>query len=315
MGDKNDRHYTMIELLKQMQHFDTNELVKIQELDNRLQFLESLLPKLPTVTNYDATLSSMIVKYMRDQLNDVLVSNKGYIQQKQHQTNSSSTMPLTHENIKKLEEEETSKSLNNNKTNGEREYATAVGSQISLTRKFTPAITESKAMPKVQSDTSGSTFKNRKIEISIIKYHRYNKELSTSARVHFTVNGKVLYRTKNPSVVDISMPTKAVRGENNVFYYYKWNYESFTISRKTLQVVIKNNAQAFITIMVLPTLRENDDDTMILGETKLYLENIIETINSPTATKIKLNVQSANNDDSNRGHHDILEIELRELLV
>ena len=53
--EENNRHYNMIEILKQIEHFDTNEMSRIKELDERLQFLESLLPKLPTATHYDAT--------------------------------------------------------------------------------------------------------------------------------------------------------------------------------------------------------------------------------------------------------------------
>ena len=36
------------------------------------KILESLLPKIPTATHYDATLSSTIVRYVREQLNDAI---------------------------------------------------------------------------------------------------------------------------------------------------------------------------------------------------------------------------------------------------
>ena len=146
-----------------------------------------------------------------------------------------------------------------------------------------------------------------------MKYHRYNNELKIPVNVKFNVNGKVLYTTKNPSVVDISMPTKTIRGENDVLYYYKWNYESFTISRKTLEVVIQSNSQAFITITIVPILGNNNNSKMI-GQAKLYLANIIETLNSPTSTKIKLNVMHHNDNKNGEEDRDILEIELRELL-
>tara|TARA_A100001015_G_scaffold2057_1_gene2815 strand:- start:1087 stop:2061 length:975 start_codon:yes stop_codon:yes gene_type:complete len=322
--EENNRHYNMIEILKQIEHFDTNEMSRIKELDERLQFLESLLPKLPTATHYDATLSSTIVRYVREQLNDAIhnSSSSNIVSPFKKSTtisNKSSSL-LTHENIKKLEQQQ----------NEERQYeskkdiTTTIKKQSSNYDKMTLSSLQQKATPPSSFKTTTlnninkslhHNMKNRKVEISIMKYHRYNNELKIPVNVKFNVNGKVLYTTKNPSVVDISMPTKTIRGENDVLYYYKWNYESFTISRKTLEVVIQSNSQAFITITIVPILGNNNNSMhKMIGQAKLYLANIIETLNSPTSTKIKLNVMHHNDNKNGEEDRDILEIELRELL-
>ena len=100
------------------------------------------------------------------------------------------------------------------------------------------------------------------------------------------------------------------------YYSYKWNLESFTLSRKTLETVIKSNAQAYIVIAIVPSEHcgglGNETNLALndyVGKAKLYLENIIETLNSPTTTRIKLNVLK---DDGSS--NDIIEIELRELM-
>ena len=314
VGEDENRHFNMIELLKDMNHFETNEIAKLQQLDNRLQFLESLMPSLPTASNYDATLSATLVKYVRDNLAAALSDTKRSTSSTQWDRAVKTTAPtftdISEADHRLQDDNESFVSLQKQRSTRESDHVVSVDRS---TRPHAQAA-DGEAYANKVSD------RKTKVEIAINSFRRYNEELATPCHCQCYVNGKLLYTTQKASIMDFSDPkiTPNLGKEEMAhrYYSYKWNLESFTLSRKTLETVIKSNAQAYIVIAIVPSEHcgglGNETNLALndyVGKAKLYLENIIETLNSPTTTRIKLNVLK---DDGSS--NDIIEIELRELM-